>query len=188
VLAIVAAETGARRLYWLFKPLTMVWVIALALQGGATSPWLFAALLLSLLGDVALMWPARWFLVGLFAFLLAHIAYIVLFTQSQQLTWHWLAVPLIAFALLYWTLLARYKPRLMPAIVVYTAALLLMVFSGAQLAFARHSMMLLAGLLLFAFSDAVLGWNKFAYPIARAQTLILGSYFAAQTLIVMALL
>ena len=41
-------------------------------------------LLLSLLGDIALLWPQQGFLPGLMAFLLAHIAYIVAFTREHR--------------------------------------------------------------------------------------------------------
>jgi uncharacterized membrane protein YhhN len=190
LLTIIGAETARRGLYLTAKPLTMALIIALAWQrdaAAAQAQWLYPALLLSLLGDVLLMFPARAFLAGLLAFLAAHLAYIGLFVSLSGQFWHPIAIALLAAALLYWTRLARYKPRLLPAIVLYTVALLAMCTSAVAVASARGNAPLLIGVGLFAISDGILGWNKFARPLPRAQLWILSSYFAAQTLIVLAL-
>ena len=46
---------------------------------------LVVPVLLSLVGDVALLWPREGFLPGLVAFLLAHLAYLAAFTRVQPL-------------------------------------------------------------------------------------------------------
>ena len=75
-------------LAFVFKPLTTVLIIVLAWPRGADKPAarraLRIGLLLSLLGDIALLWPQQGFLPGLVAFLLAHIAYIVAFTREHR--------------------------------------------------------------------------------------------------------
>ncbi len=188
--SIAGAVTTRRYWYLLAKPLAMMLVMVLAVQRDAASDqagWLYTALALSLLGDVLLMFPARFFVGGLLAFLCAHLAYIGLFFSFSGTLWHWSLLPLLALALLYWTQLARFRPRLFPAIVVYTVALLLMCVSALAWAAQQRNDVLVLGVLLFAVSDGVLGWNKFARPIPLAQLWILGSYFSAQTLIVWAL-
>src|SRR5258708_7227792 len=69
-----------RALEFGFKPLTTLLLIAFAWPRGADAPrqrrFIRIGLALSLLGDVALLWPVRGFLPGLIAFLLAHLAYI----------------------------------------------------------------------------------------------------------------
>ena len=77
---------------WLFvfKPLTTR--AASSRMPAARAPttpalrrWVLVGLVLSLAGDVALLWPKEGFLPGLVAFLLAHLAYIVAFTRGQRL-------------------------------------------------------------------------------------------------------
>jgi len=52
--------------------------------GAAFTRALRAGLLLSLVGDVALLWPQQGFLPGLVAFLLAHLAYLVAFSRELR--------------------------------------------------------------------------------------------------------
>ena len=78
---------------FVFKPLTTLLVIAHAWPRAGDSPrrraWILAGLALSLVGDIALLWPQQGFLPGLVAFLLAHLAYIVAFTASTRLAARW---------------------------------------------------------------------------------------------------
>jgi uncharacterized membrane protein YhhN len=65
-------------LAFVFKPLTTLLVIAFAWPRGAEAPkqrrFIRIGLVLSLAGDVFLLWPERGFVPGLVAFLLAHLA------------------------------------------------------------------------------------------------------------------
>ena len=67
-LAIAAEPTGQPWLNFVFKPLATLAVIGFAAQrgeaGSAPRRWLLAGLLLSLAGEVALLWPQRGFLPG----------------------------------------------------------------------------------------------------------------------------
>ena len=91
-LATITSEAGLLHWHWLFKPLTMVIAIVLVAtsaypisvrgQFDSKSWWLLgAALVGSLAGDAFLM-VEGFFIPGLVSFLLAHIAYIVLFRQG----------------------------------------------------------------------------------------------------------
>ena len=70
----------ANRLRWVGKPGVMVALIVAALGSdgapSAVKAWFVVALVLSLVGDVALLLSEPWFVVGLAAFLLAHLSYI----------------------------------------------------------------------------------------------------------------
>ena len=78
------------------KPAVMVALIAAAAhrdagrsrRRSAVRPWLVAALVASLVGDVLLLPPGR-FVPGLLAFLVAHLAYVVAFVQlpGQRRSW-----------------------------------------------------------------------------------------------------
>ena len=85
-LAVAAADWwrwgGRRGAEYVCKPLTMVLLIATALRLDVSSEAVLVAfvvaLVFSLVGDVFLMLPdERWFVFGLGAFLVGHLAYVV---------------------------------------------------------------------------------------------------------------
>lgn len=194
LLAIVAApwalDTGA--LAFVFKPLTTVLIIVRAWPRGADVPAtrraLRLGLALSLLGDIALLWPQQGFLPGLVAFLLAHLAYIVAFTREHRL----LAQPfaLTSYALVAGAILALLWPSIPPALRVpvacYVLALTAMSAQTAVVGLAskgevrRRGRLLMLGGALFMTSDALLATNKFALSLPVANLWILGTYWAAQ--------
>src|SRR5271157_2629519 len=66
-------------LHSLFTPLATLFLLCLALSNRRSSHktyvlWISIGLFFSLLGDIALLGPTRYFLSGLIAFLFAHIA------------------------------------------------------------------------------------------------------------------
>jgi len=143
-------------LNFVFKPLATLIVIAYAWQRGHNAPvvrrWVLAGLVLSLGGDVALLWPQQGFLPGLVSFLLAHLAYLVAFTRSERLA-AWPA-----------------------AFVGYAAVAGLVLWRRGSL---RGEVLALGGALFLA-SDALLATNKFAGPLPLAGLWILATYWAAQ--------
>jgi len=191
----IASAPWALDAAWLnmiFKPLTTVLIIAHAWAGGGQRPavrrWLLAGLALSLIGDVALIWPQRGFLPGLVAFLLAHIAYIVGFTREHR----FLAKPvaLTIYALVAGSVLALLWPSV-PAglrvpVACYVLALTAMSAQTAVVGLAsrhddlRRGRVLMLGGALFMTSDALLATNKFAMPLPAATLWILATYWMAQ--------
>ncbi|MFD2454334.1 lysoplasmalogenase family protein [Ideonella paludis] len=106
----IASAPWALNLPWLnfvFKPLATLVIIAYAWGRGLSEPllrrWVVAGLVLSLGGDIALLWPEQGFLPGLVSFLLAHLCYLWAFTRRQRLAAWWpafAAYALIAAAVL----------------------------------------------------------------------------------------
>ena len=194
LLAIAAAPWALNLgvLAFVFKPLTTLLIIALAWPRGADAPTVRRALriglLLSLLGDIALLWPQQGFLPGLVAFLLAHIAYIVAFTREHRFLAQ--ATALTSYALVAGAILALLWPSIPPALRVpvacYVLALTAMaaqtavVGLAAQGADRRRGRLLMLGGALFMTSDALLATNKFALPLPAVNLWILGTYWAAQ--------
>jgi uncharacterized membrane protein YhhN len=193
-LAIVGAS-WALDIAWLhvvFKPLTTTLIVARAWSRGPRQPqvrrWILCGLAMSLVGDVALLWPQRGFLPGLIAFLLAHIAYIVAFTREHR----FLAQPaaLTGYALLAGAILALLWPSIPPGLRVpvacYVLALTAMSAQTAVVGLAsqgderRLGRMLMLGGALFMASDALLATNKFALALPAANLWILATYWAAQ--------
>lgn len=194
-LAIASAPwaLGQPALNFAFKPLTTVLIIAMAWPRGRSTPvlrrWVLAGLLLSLAGDVALMWPKEGFLPGLVSFLLAHLAYLVAFTRVQRFGARWL--PFVAYAAIAGLVLALLWPGV-PAglrvpVVLYVLALASMAAQAAVLwraapADAAARRLALGGALFLA-SDALLASNRFAGPLPMASLWVLATYWSAQVCI-----
>jgi len=189
-LAIAAAPWALAQpvLNFVFKPLATLVVIAHALQRGRDAPvvrrWVLAGLLLSLCGDVALLWPKEGFLPGLVSFLLAHLAYLVAFTRVQRLgVWPpaFAAYAVLAGVILWW-LWPGVPAALRWPVLAYVVCLAAMAAQAAVLwrrGAARGAVLALGGALFLA-SDALLATNKFAGPLPLASLWILATYWSAQ--------
>ncbi|MFT3666333.1 lysoplasmalogenase [Piscinibacter sp.] len=181
---------------FVFKPLATVLVIAHAWPRGRDTPqlrrWVLAGLVLSLAGDVALLWPQRGFLPGLVSFLLAHLAYLWAFTRRARLAARRLpfaVYALVAGAVL-WLLWPGVPGALRIPVLAYVACLAAMAAQAAVLwplappgPRRRRAAGLALGGALFVLSDALLATNRFTLPLPAASLWILASYWAAQWLI-----
>lgn len=192
LLTIRAEYRGPRRQVYVFKPLTVVLVILIALQTKhATTPQykqlIVAGLLCSLAGDVLLIWPRERFVAGLVCFLLAHLCYIAAFTVADgaRALSAWGGAALLLYGALMLRLLWPRLGKLKAPVVVYVAAILLMAWLALNrwLAGEAGSALVLAGALLFVASDSALAWNRFRGEFKGAQAVVLSTYFAAQWLI-----
>jgi uncharacterized membrane protein YhhN len=192
-LTILSAPLSVPALAFIFKPLTTLLVIAHAWPRGRELPAVrhavLAGLLLSLLGDVALLWPESGFLAGLLSFLLAHLAYLFAFTRVRPLASWWPAFA--AYALLAGGILAALWPGVPAAlrapVAVYVVCLAAMAAQAAVLgwrargtATAQRSALLALGGALFVASDALLATNRFASALPWSGLWILSTYWAAQ--------
>jgi len=191
----IASAPWALDVAWLnfaFKPLTTALIIGHAWTRGRQQPavrrWILCGLVLSLVGDVALMWPRQGFLPGLIAFLLAHLAYIVAFTREHRLFAR--ATPVAIYALVAGAVLVLLWPSV-PAglrvpVACYVLALTAMSAQAAVVGLAAHDgdcsrdRLLVLGGALFMTSDALLATNRFALPLPAANLWILATYWAAQ--------
>ncbi|SOD02192.1 Uncharacterized membrane protein YhhN [bacterium JGI 053] len=192
-ITIMAAARERRTAFYVFKPLTTLLIIGLALtQPGELyldfvyRPLIVGGLLFSLVGDVLLMLPRDRFVAGLVAFLVAHLLYIAAFTfDGVRATW-WIVVPLAACAVaLLRILLPHVGARLRLPVIVYAVALLAMAWAAAERGAAGvpGGAFAAAGAVLFVASDSALAINRFARQFRGADAVVLGTYYAAQTLI-----
>ncbi|WP_181178966.1 lysoplasmalogenase [Methylibium rhizosphaerae] len=195
-LTVLGNETGARWLAFVFKPLATVLVIAHAAGStgdtGVRRRWVLAGLVLSLAGDVALLWPQQGFLPGLVAFLLAHLCYLVAFTRGVRLAAQPLAFAayaLVAGAVLSFLWPGVPAPLQLP-VLAYVVALAAMAAQAACWWWhargsgldARARLAALGGA-LFVLSDALLATDKFQGPLPHASVWVLSTYWLAQWLI-----
>jgi uncharacterized membrane protein YhhN len=188
------------RQVYLWKPLSTILVIAIALLS-FTQPevrpaftwWVTAGLILSLGGDVALMFKSsRAFLVGLILFLLAHVMYAIGFTlfngfHPQDLV---TAVVLVAIGIPIYLYLRPGLGRLHGPVVLYLLVILIMVHRALSTFFGdtfttTQAWLLSLGAILFLLSDLILAVDRFRHPFELSR-LRLHLYYAGQILIALA--
>lgn len=183
-----AVERRVKWLVYLLKPGTMALIMALAATRLTAAPygkWVLAALLFSVMGDIALMLPKERFVPGLTAFLIAHLCYIGavwlafparLAPADMATAAVLMAVGGVVFRALALGIRERGQTKLLLPVAVYVTAISVMVWS----AISAGSALVVAGALLFYASDAVLAWHKFVRPVPGRDLLVMSTYFAAQ--------
>lgn len=194
-LAIASAPWALDR-PWLnvaFKPLATLCVIAWAALGrsddGLVKRWIVIGLVFSLIGDVALLWPVQGFLVGLVAFLMGHLAYLVALTRRVR----FLASPpafgawaIVAGCVLA-SLWAGVPGELRAPVLVYVCALGAMAAQATSVWLARRGQpdaarwrLVAIGGALFVLSDAILATDKFVGGIPMPTLWNLSIYWLGQ--------
>ena len=198
----LALYKGIRKLEFVAKPAVMVclfiWLTTTAgLQGALL--WFGIGILFSLAGDIALMFIDRFFIVGLVAFLLGHVAYLIGFNipLPQTVTfWN------IGFAIMIGlgsvrvlrrimeSLHAKGQSRLVIPVIVYGVVITLMLLAAMLTLFrldwgATAALLVSFGAALFYFSDIILAWNRFVNPIKNGRMLNIGMYHIAQIMIIL---
>jgi uncharacterized membrane protein YhhN len=185
-LAVYSAERSRRKLHYVSK--TLATALLLAVVGWPTTRvawWVDAGIVLSVVGDVALLDPGeKAFLVGLAAFLLAHLAYVVAFVGVAVWSPHVAVVAVAASAATASMLYAIREGtvRLRAPTIAYGAVISAMVVAasatlGGPLA---RAPLAAGGAVLFYASDASLAWNRFRRPIPHAAFYTLGLYWIGQ--------
>ncbi len=180
-------------LEYFFKPLATVLILSIALAQWRSdkrpySFWITTGLCFSLLGDIALLWPASYFLLGLAAFLATHVAYLIAFTReakfpaSLSLWLLYLAVASALFLLLFPDLPSNLKfPVALYSLLLATMAAQAMtrflVLKSRPAGFAAF------GAILFMLSDSLLAFDHFHSAIFLAPLMVLIPYYLGQWLI-----
>ena len=193
LLTLVGYQWPNPALIYVFRPLATLILIFLAVHAWQRSrsvccQWIVVGLCFSLVGDILLIWPNRYFLAGLAAFLLTHASYLVAFTRDCKFPARWsiglvyLAVAAGFFALLYSTLPVTLRiPVAIYAVLLSTMAGQAM---GRSLLFENPPARWAAlGALFFMTSDLLLALHRFRKPLLHSTILILVSYYTGQWLI-----
>jgi uncharacterized membrane protein YhhN len=203
VVALVAAERrGDHHGRWRWKPLASAGFVAVpivgdrGLSGGSSLvAWIVGGLVFGAVGDLALIRKSdRWFTIGLGAFLLGHIGYVIGFATVVPIG-AWLRGPtMIAVAVAITTFVLLVVRRLWPTlgplrvpVLAYVAIITAMVIGGVALsvhgnrgtaAITRAMLTTSAG--LFFASDLTVAREKFLVRDRWNPTLGLPIYYAAQ--------
>ena len=192
LLHIRAEYKGPRVYVYVFKPLTMVFIILLALQGERPDVSLYkyailAGLGFSLVGDIFLMLPLKRVIAGLASFLVAHLCYIVAFSAGIRLgVSGFLLALFLLYVIIMFAILFPHLGKMKLPVLVYELVIVMMAWRAverwAQIG-DTGALLVLTGAILFVISDSAWAINRFVRRYTSAQALILSSYFCAQWLI-----
>jgi uncharacterized membrane protein YhhN len=196
ILFIWAEYNGPPIQIYIFKPLTMVFIILIAVLKTKASPAFYAfaiiaGLVCSTAGDIFLMLPTDQFILGLVSFLIAHLFYISAFTYGSKIRHApWALIPFVIFGILIYVILFPYLGAMKLPVAAYILVILVMGWRAwerwSQTA-ERTALFAFIGAVLFIISDSILALNRFREPFAVARALNLSTYFAAQCLIALSI-
>lgn len=174
----------------------LVLITGYTLAGGwqGHGAWFGLGLVFSLAGDVFLTLPPSYFITGLSAFLVAHLAYLIGFNQSLVMPGWEIIIPVLGLAVVdslsyrrvRHSILSRQKARWMRFPVFgYMVIISLMLFSSLMCWFRPDwprpaAGMVSLGALLFYFSDTTLALDRFCRPIRHGQIIVIVTYHLAQ--------
>ena len=165
------------------KPLTTIGAIAIAaLADGPRSATIVGvlALVLCLIGDVALLPAVDKFVVGLAAFLLGHIAFIVMFAVRGFDRWTMSGVAIVGVAALLGTAAVPIvRGASAKGLGIPVRAYLVVISSMCVLGWATGNWLIMLGATAFIVSDSILGWGQFVAERRWMHLAIMVSYHVA---------
>ncbi|QBZ98952.1 lysoplasmalogenase [Flavobacterium sangjuense] len=186
---------GNETLTWYLKPFLIPFLFYAVVKSEPfdTKKWLLLALFFSWVGDCILMFADKgelYFIFGLVAFLIAHILFIVLFTQQtlvsvsfkKPLFW----VGFVCATIYLISILSLLIPTLGDlkfAVTGYALTITIMLKVALKGTFdweGNSKYIVLLGAAFFVISDSLLAIDKFYSPIAAASFSIMITYLIAQ--------
>jgi uncharacterized membrane protein YhhN len=190
---------GHESIAWYIKPFLIPFLL-LGVYFHSDFPskkFLLTALTFSWFGDIILLFADRdemYFIIGLIAFLLSHITYILLFNKqikpknTKNKAVFWMGVTAIIMYLI--VMIAMLLPSLgdltIPVFVyaLVISTMLLFAFKGFLMWKSPANWYIVTGAVIFVSSDSILAFNKFYKPVVLSSFLIMLTYLVAQYLIV----
>lgn len=152
--------------------------------------WVLFALFFSLVGDTFLMFQDKnslYFLMGLSAFLAAHIFYIVFFhkvrIKENVKSNHWLLVIVVIYYAALISFLSPFLGDMKLPVRLYGIVISFMFMLAMHMLSIKNKMAgrwMVLGAFLFVLSDSLLALNKFYQPFGSANILIMLTYGFAQ--------
>lgn len=166
-----------------------------------TKTLLLTALTFSWIGDVILLFANKgeiYFILGLVAFLVSHVFYILLFSKQavsktikNKISFGaGIGLIVIYFLMMISTLAPKLGSLTIP-VVIYAVVISTMLFYALKGSFQWNTIpyqSVLIGAIFFISSDSILAFNKFDQAIPYASFLIMITYLAAQFCIVWGIL
>ena len=193
LLSIFAKQYEKQKFYIIAKPLTMLFIIALPLleireEYSVYAYLIMTGLIFSLLGDLYLLFPDRYFNNGLYSFLVAHILYIFAFNQNVNEYCFGITAPILLFIFIVIKILSPKLGGMKYPVLVYIIVISIMLYSALNMDKQMGGITFVSiGAILFTVSDTVLAFNKFNKKFRLAEPIILSTYFIAQLLFAMSI-
>lgn len=188
----LAALSVITKLFWqrgytVFKPLPVLFIIALAfLKTERVDSLWFGAIAFGLAGDILLL-SEKGFIPGLISFLIGHIFYILAFSRDAAGFYFTPSLLLGVGAIVvgvssYFTLhlLRSRRKRYVVPVIIYTVVSGLLIMGAFRYPLLSPAVI---GAITFGFSDFLLAFNKFVRPIWYVQAGVSVTYYAAQWLL-----
>ncbi|WP_409416880.1 lysoplasmalogenase [Flavobacterium sp. PS2] len=188
---------------WYLKGLLIpiLWLAVYLSEDFPSKKILLGALLFSWIGDVILLFADKaeiYFILGLVAFLISHVIYIILFNKQNKpdvpknkgVFFIGLGFILVYLATMLTVLLPKLGDLQLPVIVyaLTISTMLLYAFSGYLIWKKPANTYILVGAIIFVLSDSILAMDKFYEPIYKNSFFIMLTYLMAQYLIVIGIL
>lgn len=188
---------------WYLKGLLIpiLWLAVYFSEDFPSKKILLGALLFSWIGDVILLFAnisEIYFILGLVAFLLSHVIYIILFNKQNKpdipknkgIFFIGLIAIVIYLAAMLTVLLPKLGDLQLPVIVyaLTISTMLLYAFSGYLIWKKPANNYIFIGAIVFVLSDSILAMDKFYEPIYKNSFFIMLTYLMAQYLIVIGIL
>ena len=161
--------------------------------GSSLKKWITLALIFSCAGDVLLMFESTYsnfFILGLVAFLIAHIFYILFYEnvirkEGLRKNYLWFLLVIIYYIALIYILSPNLGDMKMP-VRIYGIVISFMLIQALQTGTIKNPVaatLMIAGAILFITSDSILAFNKFYESFEYAGIAIMLTYGLAQLLI-----
>jgi uncharacterized membrane protein YhhN len=179
----------------IFKPLLMITVGGYFLSqtnriNSSLKSWIIAALFFSWVGDILLMFQSKkeiFFLLGLSAFLMAHVFYIIFF-HGIRIREHiksnlWLLLVVVIYYAILITILSPHLGDMKSPVRIYGIVISFMFMLAMHMLLIKNKTAgnwMMLGALLFVISDSVLAINKFYHSFEVANIIIMLTYALAQ--------
>lgn len=207
LLELLGRITGNINLEYVFKPMIMVWITIYFLLNAKNREFRFPVLIaffFSWVGDILLMCSGGYesemlFYAGVGGFLMAQLAYIIVFLRFSENDEPGylrkdplLALPLLGYMVgIYLILLPGLEGIMIPVILVYAVALIGMSVAAlnrkGRVGHTGYALVF-AGSVLFVASDSMIAINKFHTEIPQSGFWIMLTYIAAQYMIMRGLI
>ncbi|MBK5272336.1 MAG: lysoplasmalogenase [Bacteroidia bacterium] len=181
------------------KPLLMIILVAYFISQTkfatvGVKKWLWGALFFSWVGDVVLLFQQNqsiFFLMGLSAFLMAHIFYIIFFHGVRVIenvkSNLWLLVVVVIYYAVLISVLSPHLGDMKLPVRIYGIVISFMFMLAMHMLFIKNKTAgrwMMIGALLFVISDSVLAINKFYQSFKAAGIIIMLTYGLAQLFII----
>ncbi len=183
----IAVQRRQRTLEYVCKPLTLVLLMGVAaavdVDHAGVRNWFLLALGLSLLGDVVLMIPKDWFIPGLAAFLMAHVAFVVgLWVDGVSTLAFVIGLGLVGLAavVIGGRIIDAVRAGDHPSVAVPVGAYITVIWIMVASATGTEEPFAVGGAALFFCSDALIAWERFVKPRVWHRLAIIVTYHAAQ--------